>query len=287
MAREDGWARISPCTPTKFKPAGTAPGSRFTASSVPAWHLKGNSKQRMQHTVWSHAGHGNIKHGTAQLSFWHAACRTAAAGKAAPQCSVPCHGCCSSLLMRKPHRPHTCRASIVSCPFLACRKKVYTVLRSPHVNKDSREQFEVRTALCGWALPHLCTVRCGKFPGHSCHVVQSPPGLRAGARPGHTPPPLPACVALLLLTSPLCCMGPTTNLQVRLHQRLIDIKDLSSQTVDKLMSLDLPAGVDVEVGAAGGPATMGAFRIKPHGCCWGLDSTISRRRARLPLVLAG
>lgn len=42
-------------------------------------------------------------------------------------------------------------------------------------------------------------------------------------------------------------------LQVRLHQRLIDIKDLSSQTVDKLMSLDLPAGVDVEVGAAATP----------------------------------
>ncbi|PSC72163.1 30S ribosomal chloroplastic-like isoform X1 [Micractinium conductrix] len=59
---------------------------------------------------------------------------------------------------------------------LPTRKKIYTVLRSPHVNKDSREQFEVR-----------------------------------------------------------------------LHQRLIDVKDLSSQTVDRLMSLDLPAGVDVEV----------------------------------------
>ena len=63
----------------------------------------------------------------------------------------------------------------------ACRRKIYTVLRSPHVNKDSREQFEVR-----------------------------------------------------------------------LHQRLIDVKDLTSQTVDKLMSLDLPAGVDVEVRRAAG-----------------------------------
>ncbi|KAI7844192.1 hypothetical protein COHA_002326 [Chlorella ohadii] len=59
---------------------------------------------------------------------------------------------------------------------LPTRKKVYTVLRSPHVNKDSREQFEVR-----------------------------------------------------------------------LHQRLVDVKDLSSSTIDKLMTLDLPAGVDVEV----------------------------------------
>ena len=63
----------------------------------------------------------------------------------------------------------------------ACRRKIYTVLRSPHVNKDSREQFEVR-----------------------------------------------------------------------LHQRLIDVKELTSQTVDKLMSLDLPAGVDVEVRRAAG-----------------------------------
>ena len=78
-------------------------------------------------------------------------------------------------------------------PLPACSKKIYTVLRSPHVNKDSREQFEVR-----------------------------------------------------------------------LHQRLIDIKDLSSQTVDKLMALDLPAGVDVEVrraGRAAGPAErLGAGR---------------------------
>lgn len=59
---------------------------------------------------------------------------------------------------------------------LPTRKRIYTVLRSPHVNKKSREQFEVRT-----------------------------------------------------------------------HQRLIDIKDLSTQTIDRLMELDLPAGVDVEV----------------------------------------
>lgn len=55
-------------------------------------------------------------------------------------------------------------------------KRVYTVLRSPHVNKDSREQFELRT-----------------------------------------------------------------------HQRLLDVKNLSSQTVETLMQLDLPAGVDVDV----------------------------------------
>lgn len=55
-------------------------------------------------------------------------------------------------------------------------RRIYTLLRSPHVNKDSREQFETRT-----------------------------------------------------------------------HSRLIDIKSPSADTVDKLMLLDLPAGVDVEV----------------------------------------
>ena len=52
----------------------------------------------------------------------------------------------------------------------------YTVLRSPHVNKASREQFESRT-----------------------------------------------------------------------HKRLIDILDATPQTVDALMKLELPAGVDVEI----------------------------------------
>lgn len=59
---------------------------------------------------------------------------------------------------------------------LPTRRRIYTVLRSPHVNKDSREQFEIRT-----------------------------------------------------------------------HSRLLDIKNLSAQTIDRLMQLDLPAGVDVEV----------------------------------------
>lgn len=59
---------------------------------------------------------------------------------------------------------------------LPTRKTVYTVLRSPHVNKKSREQFETRV-----------------------------------------------------------------------HKRLIDILESTPQTVDALMKLDLPAGVDVEI----------------------------------------
>lgn len=67
--------------------------------------------------------------------------------------------------------------AVVSGPIpLPTRKKIYTVLRSPHVNKESREQFQ------------LCS-----------------------------------------------------------HKRLIDIYSSSSKTVDALMKLELPSGVDVEI----------------------------------------
>jgi small subunit ribosomal protein S10 len=59
-------------------------------------------------------------------------------------------------------------------------KNRYTVLRSPHVDKKSREQFEIRT-----------------------------------------------------------------------HKRLLDILEPRQETVDALMKLDLPAGVDVEIKAFG------------------------------------
>ena len=59
---------------------------------------------------------------------------------------------------------------------LPTEKNVYTVLRSVHIDKDSREQFEMRT-----------------------------------------------------------------------HKRLIDILEPSNKTVDALMRLDLPSGVDIEI----------------------------------------
>ena len=67
--------------------------------------------------------------------------------------------------------------AIVSGPVpLPTRSQIFTVLRSPHVDKKSREQFEMKT-----------------------------------------------------------------------HKRLVDILDAKPQTVDALMKLDLPAGVDVEI----------------------------------------
>jgi small subunit ribosomal protein S10 len=56
------------------------------------------------------------------------------------------------------------------------KRKLYCVLRSPHVDKDSREHFEIRV-----------------------------------------------------------------------HKRIIDIYEPSSQTIDSLMKLDLPSGVDISV----------------------------------------
>ncbi|MEO0852233.1 MAG: 30S ribosomal protein S10 [Cyanobacteria bacterium J06648_11] len=58
---------------------------------------------------------------------------------------------------------------------LPTRRRIYCVLRSPHVNKDSREHFETRT-----------------------------------------------------------------------HRRIIDIYSPTPKTIDALMKLDLPAGVDIE-----------------------------------------
>jgi small subunit ribosomal protein S10 len=67
--------------------------------------------------------------------------------------------------------------AIVSGPIpLPTKRTVYTVLRSPHVDKKSRDQFEIRS-----------------------------------------------------------------------HKRLIDILNSNNRTIDSLMKLDIPAGVDIEI----------------------------------------
>jgi small subunit ribosomal protein S10 len=37
------------------------------------------------------------------------------------------------------------------------------------------------------------------------------------------------------------------HFEIRTHKRLIDILDPTPQTVDALMGMDLPAGVDIEI----------------------------------------
>jgi small subunit ribosomal protein S10 len=67
--------------------------------------------------------------------------------------------------------------ALISGPIpLPTKRSVFTVLRSPHVDKKSREQFEVR-----------------------------------------------------------------------IHKRLIDIHNATNKTIDQLMKLELPAGVDIEI----------------------------------------
>lgn len=67
-------------------------------------------------------------------------------------------------------------AQIVGPICLPTKRKIYCVLRSPHVDKDSREHFELR-----------------------------------------------------------------------IHNRMIDIYTITYQTIDSLMKINLPAGVDIEV----------------------------------------
>lgn len=62
------------------------------------------------------------------------------------------------------------------------------------------------------------------------------------------PVPLPTKKRIhCLLKSPHVHKDARFHFEVRTHQRLIDILYPTAQTIDSLMQLDLPAGVDVEV----------------------------------------
>ena len=52
-----------------------------------------------------------------------------------------------------------------------------------------------------------------------------------------------------VLRSPHVDKKSREQFEVRTHKRLLDILDPTSQTVDALMKLDLPAGVEVEIKA--------------------------------------
>jgi len=62
------------------------------------------------------------------------------------------------------------------------------------------------------------------------------------------PIPLPTCISrYTVLRSPHINKKSREQFEIRTHKRLIDIVDASQQTVDALMKIDLPAGVDIEV----------------------------------------
>ena len=52
-----------------------------------------------------------------------------------------------------------------------------------------------------------------------------------------------------VLRSPHADKKSREQFEIRTHKRLLDILDPTSQTVDALMKLDLPAGVEVEIKA--------------------------------------
>jgi len=70
---------------------------------------------------------------------------------------------------------------------------------------------------------------------------------RTGARVSG-PIPLPTKIArFTVLRSPHIDKKSREQFEVRTHIRMMDILDAQPQTIDALMRLDLPAGVDVEI----------------------------------------
>ena len=73
--------------------------------------------------------------------------------------------------------------------------------------------------------------------------------VRTGARVAG-PIPLPTSInKYTVLRGPHIDKKSREQFETRTHKRLIDILDPTPQTVDALMKLDLPAGVEVEIKA--------------------------------------
>ena len=76
-------------------------------------------------------------------------------------------------------------------------------------------------------------------------IVQT--AMRTGAKISG-PVPLPTSRTLYtVLRSPHVDKKSREQFETRIHKRLIDIYDSTPETVDALMKLELPAGVDVEI----------------------------------------
>jgi len=70
---------------------------------------------------------------------------------------------------------------------------------------------------------------------------------RTGARVSG-PIPLPTkTTRYTILTAPNGEKDCREQFEIRVHKRLIDIAEPTAKTVDALMRLDLPAGVDIEI----------------------------------------
>lgn len=62
------------------------------------------------------------------------------------------------------------------------------------------------------------------------------------------PVPLPTEInKMTVLRSPHVHKDSREQFEMRTHKRLLDVIDPTSKTIDSLMSLDMPAGVDIEI----------------------------------------
>jgi small subunit ribosomal protein S10 len=62
------------------------------------------------------------------------------------------------------------------------------------------------------------------------------------------PVPLPTRIErFTVMRSPFIDKDSQEHYEIRTHKRLIDVLDPDSKTIDTLMRLNLPAGVDIEI----------------------------------------
>lgn len=79
----------------------------------------------------------------------------------------------------------------------------------------------------------------------AAQIIQT--AIRSGATVAG-PVPLPTeKKGITVIKSPFVHKDSREQFETRVHKRLIDILNPSSKTIDNLMSLDLPHGVDIEI----------------------------------------
>ncbi|MEZ5814746.1 MAG: 30S ribosomal protein S10 [Alphaproteobacteria bacterium] len=79
----------------------------------------------------------------------------------------------------------------------------------------------------------------------SSEIVNTAKRTGAGVR---GPVPLPNKIKMFsVIRSPHVNKNSQEQFEMRTHKRLLDVVDPTPQTIDALMKLDLPAGVDVEI----------------------------------------
>lgn len=79
----------------------------------------------------------------------------------------------------------------------------------------------------------------------AAQIIQT--AIRSGATVAG-PIPLPTeKSSVTVIKSPHVHKDSREQFEMRVHKRLIDILNPSSKTIDNLMSLDLPHGVDIEI----------------------------------------